>query len=193
MSIALLSCTLALLTPPSPLKSEALTRRAALLQTSAAAAALSIAPLPALAGSDGAWAKHTGPFEDDFFADFTVSKVGKEFVYKFVEEGTGDKAVNYQQLTMHYAGYLLDGTKFDSSYGKEPFRFRPGKGKVIAGWEGLALGMREGSKLIARIPAQYAYGDKGVGPIPPGATLVFYMECLKLGNIRGDKPRLPEF
>ena len=70
---------------------------------------------------------------------------------------------------------------------------RPGKGKVIAGWEGLALGMREGSKLIARIPAQYAYGDKGVGPIPPGATLVFYMECLKLGNIRGDKPRLPEF
>ena len=91
---------------------------------------------------------------------------------------------------MHYTGYLLDGKKFDSSYGGDPFKFRIGKGKVITGWEGLALGMRAGSKLIARIPPQFAYGDKGVGPIPPGASLVFYMECVKLGTIKGDKPRL---
>ena len=93
---------------------------------------------------------------------------------------------------MHYSGYLLDGTKFDSSYGKDPFKFRVGKGKVIPGWEGLALGMRPGSKLIAKIPAQFAYGDKGVGPIPPGSTLVFYMECIALGSIRGDRPRVPD-
>ena len=63
--------------------------------------------------------------------------------------------------------------------------------QVISGWEGLAMGMKPGSKLIARIPPKYAYGDKNVGPIPPGSTLVFYMELIKLGNIRGDKPRVP--
>ncbi len=64
---------------------------------------------------------------------------------------------------------------------------------MISGWEGLALGMSPGCKLIARIPPQFAYGDKGIGPIPPGASLVFYMEMVKLGNIKGDKPRIPDF
>lgn len=91
------------------------------------------------------------------------------------------------------SGYLLDGTKFDSSYDRgTPFKFRVGKGKVISAWEGLALVMRPGSKLIAKVPAQFAYGDKSVGPIPAGSTLVFYMELVSLGNIRGDKPRLPD-
>ena len=66
-------------------------RRAALLS---AAAALAAAPSPALASSgDGKWAQHTGPFDDDFFAGFTVSKVGPDFVYQFVEEG---ESVNVQ-------------------------------------------------------------------------------------------------
>ena len=167
-------------------------RRSALL-SAAALAATAATPQAALAdGASGAWAKHSGAFDDAFFAGFTPSKADKDFLYKFLEPGEGPTAVNFQSVTMHYTGYLLDGKQFDSSYGKDPFKFRVGKGKVIRGWEGLALGMKAGSKLIAKIPAEYAYGDKGIGPIPPGATLVFYMECIKLGSIKGDKPRLPD-
>ena len=158
-----LSCGLAL----SPAIGSRPTRRAALVS----AAGLAVTrPLRATAADDdGAWAVHKGAFDPSFFADFQVSKASPDFVYKFLEKGEGDTAVNFQSVTMHYTGYLLDGTKFDSSYGKDPFKFRVGKGKVISGWEGLALGMRPGSKLIARIPPQFAYGDKGVGPIPPGS------------------------
>lgn len=166
-------------------------RRAAMF--SAAAALATTTSLPAWAdGKSGAWAKHTGAFDDAFFSGFKTSKADKDFLYKIVEEGEGETAVNFQSVTMHYTGYLLDGKQFDSSYGKDPFKFRVGKGKVISGWEGLALGMKPGTKLIAKIPAAYAYGDKGIGPIPPGATLVFYMECIKLGSIKGDKPRVPD-
>ena len=82
------------------------------------------------------------------------------------------------QVYVHYTGYLLDGTQFDSSYGKEPFGFRLGKGKVIRGWEAVVGGyaavvlaltrpaghlrpaphpfrMTEGMKVIVRIPPEY--------------------------------------
>lgn len=79
------------------------------------------------------------------------------------------------QVFIHYTGYLLDGTKFDSSYDKgEPFGFRLGKGKVISGWEAVAGGMKVGMKTIVRIPPEFAYGENGTpgGPIPPNAPLV---------------------
>ena len=131
--------------------------------------------------------------------DWTVTDSGLK--YLDTAKGEGDPPTPGQTVNVHYTGWLKgfgdEGAKFDSSYGSDllgkeydPFKFRVGKGKVISGWEGLALGMRPGSKLIARIPPAFAYGDKGVGPIPPGSTLVFYMECVKLGNIKGDKPRL---
>ena len=50
--------------------------------------------------------------------------------------------------------------------------------------------MRPGQKVIVTIPPEFAYGSKGKGPVPKDATLVFYMELVRLGNIKGDKPRL---
>ena len=92
---------------------------------------------------------------------------------------------------MHYTGYLMDGTKFDSSYkDSAPYKFRLNKGKVITGWESVVRGMRPGQKVIVTIPPEFAYGSKGKGPVPKDATLVFYMELVRLGNIKGDKPRL---
>lgn len=76
-------------------------------------------------------------------------------------------------MYVHYSGYLLDGTKFDSSYDrKDAFKFRLGKGKVITGWEAVVGGMRLGQKVIVKIPPQFAYGDKSVGPIPANSPLV---------------------
>lgn len=82
-------------------------------------------------------------------------------------------------------GYLLDGTKFDSSYDRnEPFKFRLGKGKVITGWEGILPGMTVGQRVIVRVPPEFAYGEKSVGKIPANSPLLFYMELLELGNIK---------
>ena len=59
--------------------------------------------------------------------------------------------------SQNYSGYLQDGTKFDSSYDKEkPFSFRLNKGKVITGWEAIVPGMKVGSKVIVKIPPQFA-------------------------------------
>jgi len=144
---------------------------------------------PAFArGSDGSdpgqWTAHTGPFDATYFKDFTETDTG--IGYKKVRLGEGDKPVQGQKVYMHYTGYLLDGTKFDSSYDSGgTFAFRLGRGKVISGWEGAVAGMNKGMRVILRLPPKYAYGEKGAGSvIPPDATLVFYMELVALGSIK---------
>ena len=140
-------------------------------------------------GADGAWTEHEGTFDEAFFSDFTSAANG--FKYKFVAPGEGPKpqrgaAYNegYQKVALHYTGYLLDGRKFDSSYGREPFAFRMGKGKVIPGWEAVVGGMTKGQKVIVLIPPQYAYGPAGKGIIPSNAPLVYYLELRRLGSIK---------
>jgi FKBP-type peptidyl-prolyl cis-trans isomerase len=84
------------------------------------------------------------------------------------------------KVKVHYRGTLLDGTEFDSSYGRnEPVTF-PVNG-VIAGWtEGLQL-MTVGSKFKFFIPSKLGYGDRGAGgSIGPNATLVFEVELLEI-------------
>lgn len=62
---------------------------------------------------------------------------------------------------------------------------------MIPGWESIVSGMKLGQKVVARIPSQYAYGAEGAGSkIPPNSDLVFYIELVRLGTIKGDKPRL---
>jgi FKBP-type peptidyl-prolyl cis-trans isomerase len=81
------------------------------------------------------------------------------------------------EVTVNYEGKLIDGTVFDSSYARnEPATF-PLNG-VIKGWtEGVAM-MRKGEVWDFAIPAELAYGDRPVGPIPPGSTLLFKVELL---------------
>ena len=71
-----------------------------------------------------------------------------------------------------------------------PFAFRLSKGKVIPGWDAIAQSMQVGTKIIVKIPPEFAYGPNGAGPIPPNAPLIFYMEMVEFGNIKGDKPRV---
>lgn len=102
----------------------------------------------------------------------------------YVEElkGKGPKAQKDKRVYVHYAGYLLNGRKFDSSYERgEPFDFILGTGQVIAGWdEGVAM-MNVGTKAKLIIPSILAYGSNGSPPsIPPYATLVFDVELVKM-------------
>lgn len=200
MTILLLSllpaAALLLPTTPKPTITAHATRRQALTSIAGLAttgAAFGGAPSPAFAAADD-WTKHEGPFDAAFFKDFQESKAASGFKYKFITNPPDDveKPQPYQKVFVHYTGYTLDGKKFDSSYSKgdEPFSFRLNKGKVIRGWEGIVPGMKVGQRVCVLIPAEFAYGDKGIGPIPPNSDLVFYMELVSLGNIKGDKPRL---
>jgi rhodanese-related sulfurtransferase len=97
--------------------------------------------------------------------------------------GTGAVASANSSVTVHYTGWLLDGTKFDSSLDRNtPFTFTLGAGQVIAGWDQGVDGMKAGGKRELIIPADMAYGEKGAGAglIPPNATLKFEVELISV-------------
>jgi len=98
--------------------------------------------------------------------------------------GTGAPAAPGKQYTVHYTGWLRDGTKFDSSVDrKEPLKFVQGRRLVIAGWEAGFEGMKVGGKRRLFIPYQLAYGETGQGPIPPKSELIFDVELLGVADV----------
>jgi FKBP-type peptidyl-prolyl cis-trans isomerase FkpA len=134
-------------------------------------------PAPAAANQEG---KPMEPSKDT---------AGKEVVtstgLKYVEQkiGTGAEAKAGDVVEVHYTGWLLDGTKFDSSHDRNrPFRFKLGAGQVIKGCDQGVAGMKAGGKRKLTIPPDLGYGRQGAGElIPPGATLVFEVELLNIG------------
>jgi len=80
----------------------------------------------------------------------------------------------------HYKGILTDGTEFDSTYKRrQPLIVRPDK--VVPGWSEALQLMREGDKWEIFLPSHLAYGDRGAGPIPGNAVLIFELELIKVG------------
>ena len=100
--------------------------------------------------------------------------------YEDLVVGTGKEAKNGTNIEVHYTGWLTDGTKFDSSKdGGNPFPLSL-PGGVIAGWNEGIPGMKVGGKRKLVIPPALGYGEQGQGKIPPGATLVFEVELVKV-------------
>lgn len=100
--------------------------------------------------------------------------------YQVVRMGEGAKPVSSDKVKVHYEGFLLDGTPFDSSVKRgTPAEFV--LSQVIKGWtEGLQL-MPVGSKFTFYIPSDLGYGEQGAGSvIPPYATLIFEVELLDI-------------
>jgi FKBP-type peptidyl-prolyl cis-trans isomerase len=88
-------------------------------------------------------------------------------------------AAKGQTITVHYTGWLANGTKFDSSVDRgEPISFALVDGGLIKGWVEGVPGMKVGGKRQLRIPPEAGYGPSGKGPIPPNSTLIFDIELL---------------
>ena len=114
-------------------------------------------------------------------ADESLTSTRSGLRYAVAREGTGKSPGARDRVTVHYAGWLLDGTLFDSSYGRgETIEFR--LDQVIPGWtEGVQL-MREGGAVKLVIPPDLAYGRRGAPPvIGPNATLLFHVELIRVG------------
>ncbi|HEY7529217.1 MAG TPA: FKBP-type peptidyl-prolyl cis-trans isomerase [Gemmatimonadota bacterium] len=102
--------------------------------------------------------------------------------YRDLQAGSGDEAGNGQVAVVHYTGWLVDGTKFDSSHDRnQPFEFPVGGNRVIKGWDEGVAGMKEGGVRRLVIPPDLGYGSQGAGAvIPPDATLIFEVELLEV-------------
>ncbi len=145
---------------------------------------LTVATLGALAcgnGSSGPASLSNDTFAPELNVDLSaMTQTPSGLYYQDLGIGSGTEAQNGADVTVHYTGWLTDGTKFDSSVDRgTPFVFQLGVGQVIAGWDEGVRGMRVGGKRKLVIPAALGYGDSGSGNvIPPGATLVFDVELL---------------
>ena len=95
-------------------------------------------------------------------------------------EGQGAMPQAGDRVSVHYTGWLTDGTKFDSSHDRgQPFVFTIGRGQVIRGWDEGVATMHVGDKVRLTIPPEMGYGARGAGGvIPPNATLIFEVELL---------------
>jgi peptidylprolyl isomerase len=137
------------------------------------------------------------PGADDFNAGAGLPVVTYPDGLKYIDikVGTGAAAVNLENLTVQYTGWLSDGTIFDTSrtVGVSPFVFQIGLGNVIPGWDEGLLGMKVGGTRKLLIPSALAYGTTGsTDPttgavvIPPNANLVFEVQLLTVAP--GPKP-----
>ena len=100
--------------------------------------------------------------------------------YRILRAGEGATPTAEDRVVVHYRGRLLDGTEFDSSYGRgEPTEFM--LGAVIPGWRAALQLMPVGSHWEVWIPAGLAYGERGAGgSIGPNQALHFEIELLEI-------------
>ncbi len=124
---------------------------------------------------------------DDFAPELNVNldamtRTSSGLYIQDLTVGTGDEATSGATVTVHYEGWLPNGTKFDSSRDRdEPFSFLLGAGFVIQGWDEGLVGMRVGGFRKLVIPPGLGYGVSGFPPAIPGnATLVFDIELLEV-------------
>jgi peptidylprolyl isomerase len=123
----------------------------------------------------------------------TLGLEGSSFslIYVDTKIGTGPLALPHKWYTIHYTGYLTDGTKFDSSVDRgEPLPVQYGEHQVIPGWDTGFDGMHIGGKRRLFIPYQLAYGATARGPIPARSELIFDVELISQSDT-APAPKMP--
>lgn len=99
--------------------------------------------------------------------------------YRIVTKGTGEIPTETDTVIVHYRGRLLDGTEFDSSFGRgEPIELMVAQ--VIAGWQQALQLMPVGSSWEVWVPSNLGYGVQGAGDIGPNETLHFEIQLIEI-------------
>jgi peptidylprolyl isomerase len=99
--------------------------------------------------------------------------------YAIITQGDGPAVEAGKVVTVHYSGYLLDGTLFDSSVERdEPIQFIVGQGQVIPAWDEGFLLLKKGDKARFVVPPQLGYGEMQLEKIPANSTLIFDTEII---------------
>lgn len=117
----------------------------------------------------------------------TTVLAGEEVKIEVTREVECDrKTKKGDKISVHYRGTLQDGGKqFDASYDRgQPLDFVVGNGQVIKGWDDNLLDMCIGEKRTLTIPPEFGYGDRNMGPIPAGSTLIFETELMGIGGVK---------
>ncbi len=91
-------------------------------------------------------------------------------------DGTGPAPTIRDIVRVNYTGRFADGEVFDSNEGSDPIEFP--LARLVRGWQIAIPYMGVGDTAEIAIPAELAYGLRGQGPIPGGATLFFTIELL---------------
>jgi len=137
----------------------------------------------ASAGTGGGPAIESLSFAPSLAVDLeSMDRSASGLYFQELRLGEGREAGVGDRVEVHYAGWLPDGTLFDSTVPPaEPVSFTVGRGEVIRGWDEGVLGMRPGGARKLVVPPSLAYGSRGLpGAIPRNATLVFQIELVGL-------------
>lgn len=111
--------------------------------------------------------------------DFAGATKPEGLEVEVLEAGTGPAVVEGQQITVHYTGWLWDGGVFDSSWSRgDTISFGISRGSLIEGWVDGLVGQPVGSKVLLVVPPEKGYGQRSMGPIPGGSTLVFAVDIV---------------
>ncbi|MDP9049433.1 MAG: FKBP-type peptidyl-prolyl cis-trans isomerase [Acidobacteriota bacterium] len=139
---------------------------------------------------------YVSPEEGSALKDFLgIESTSFSLGYVDTKVGTGELAAPHKYYSIQYTGYLVDGSKFDSSYdhGGDPLTFPVGQHQVVPGWDTGFAGMRVGGKRRLFIPYQLAYGPNGRPPtIPARAELIFDLEFVAQSD-KAPAPAPPPF
>ena len=125
----------------------------------------------------GPQAIEDAPFAASLQIDLAaMTRTATGLYYEEIAPGSGDSVAAGQTATVAYTGWLIDGRIFDSG----EFSFRLGAGQVVAGFDEGVTGMRPGGIRRIIVPPALGYGNRGSGPVPPDAIMIFRIELLAI-------------
>lgn len=142
--------------------------------------ALAVCAAPALHAQREKLPPEDLAFVEKNWPDAQKTSTGIRYVIQ--AEGQGETPRPGDEVSLIYAGRLIDGTVFDQDTNREhPFTFRVGRELVIAGWDQIMQQMKKGERRLVIIPPELGYGMRGHPPrIPRNATLIFLIELLEI-------------
>jgi FKBP-type peptidyl-prolyl cis-trans isomerase FkpA len=147
--------------------------------------AMSVSACSSPTEPDDRWARPENiQFAESLHIDLAaMNRTQSGLYWQDLQVGTGATAAAYNNVRVHYTGWLPDGTMFESSRATNaPIEFLLGVGLVIRGWDEGIVGMQVGGTRKLVIRPELAYGRSGKGPIPPLTTLIFDVELLYAGK-----------